>query len=185
MVEEIKIHNKIYGTAYGYCLIDGVRDDDNEYMKGHEEGEIPCAGCGEWVLIDIPGVNLNEVFPLHGPDYELPFGKYKGKSLKEIYSEDPKYVYWLAETDRYFRIAFPALTGIDLNEEKAKQAIEKEINRVFPKTTIEDVITFGKYKGKTYKEVIHEDVQYIEWLLRNNTRIVFDIPTFINEMNQL
>ena len=113
MVEKIKIRNKIYGTAYGYCMIDGVRDDDNEYMKGYKEGEIPCAGCGEWVLIDIPGVDLNEVFPLHGPDYKLPFGKYKGKTLREVYAVDPQYVHWLDGTDRYFRIDFPSLMGAD------------------------------------------------------------------------
>lgn len=184
MVERIETHNKIYGTAYGYCMIDGVRDDNNEYMKGHEDGEIPCAGCGEWVLIDIPGVDMNEVFPLHGPEYELPFGKYKGKTLKEIYTEDPKYVYWLAGTDRYFRIDFPSLTGIDLNDETANEQVDAEINRVFPKTNIDDIISFGKYKGKTYKEIIHEDVQYIDWLLRNNTRIDFDIASFLSEIQQ-
>ena len=178
MVEKIIIHNKIYGTAYGYCMIDGVRDDDNEYMK------IPCAGCGEWVLIDIPGVDMNEVFPLRGPDYVLPFGKYKGKTLKEIYAEDPKYVYWLAETDRYFRIDFSSLTGIDLADENADQQVKTEVDRVFPKTTIDDIVTFGKYNGLKYKTVIQGDIQYIEWLLKNNTRIDFDIDSFTNEINK-
>ena len=185
MVEEVKIHNKIYGTAYGYCMIDGVRDDDNEYMKGHEDGEIPCAGCGEWVLIDIPGVDMNEVFPLHGPDYEMPFGKYKGKTLKDIYAEDPQYAYWLAETDRYFRIDFPSLTGIDLADENAEQQVKAEVERVFRKTTIDDVITFGKYKGLKYKKVIKGDIEYIEWVLQNNSRIDFDMDSFTNEIKKV
>jgi len=67
MVERIALRNKIYGTAYGYCMIDGVRDDDNDYMKNYEKGTVPCAGCAEWVLIDIPGVDMNEVFPVHKP----------------------------------------------------------------------------------------------------------------------
>lgn len=112
MVEKIKIQNKIYGTAYGYCMIDGVRDDNNEYMQSYEKGTVPCAGCGEWVLIDIPGVDMNEVFPIHQPDFILPFGKYKGKTLADIYKEDPKYVFWLANSDRYFRINFAALTDV-------------------------------------------------------------------------
>ncbi len=87
MVERIEIRNKIFGTAYGYLMIDGVRDDDNEYMKGYEKGTVPCAGCGEWVLIDVPGVDMNEIFPPHKPDFVLPFGKYIGKTLAEIYKE--------------------------------------------------------------------------------------------------
>ena len=40
-----------------------------------------CAGCGEWVLIDVPGVSLDEIFPIHKADEILMFGKYKGKTL--------------------------------------------------------------------------------------------------------
>lgn len=178
MVERVEIHNKVYGKAYGYCMIDGVRDDDNEYMKGYEKGEIPCAGCGEWVLIDIPGVDMNEVFPLHEPDYVLPFGKYKGITLGDIYKKDPKYVFWLAESDKYFRINFAALAGIDLQDADANQHIEAEINRVFPKITIDDVVSFGKYKGSTFKEVYAKDPNYIEWFLRNNRTLDIDYNSF-------
>ena len=182
MVERVEIRNRIYGTAYGYLMIDGVRDDNNIYMQGYEKGTVPCAGCGEWTLVDIPGVDMNEVFPPHKPDYVMPFGKYQGKSLSEIYSKDPKYVFWLAESDRYFRIDFAALTGINPDDENAKEQFESEINRVFPKTTVNDTITFGKYKGHTYKEIIHSDISYIEWLLRTNDRIDFDIQSFKMEM---
>lgn len=178
MVERIEIRNKVYGTAYGYCMIDGVRDDDNEYMQGYEKGTVPCAGCGEWVLIDIPGVDMNEVFPLHGPDFVLPFGKHKGKTLLDIYVEDPQYVFWLAESDRYFRIDFASLTGIDPKDTSAQQQFEAEINRVFPKTTINDVISFGKHKGQTYKEVYAQDPNYIQWFLKNNHTLDIDYKSF-------
>ena len=178
MVERIEIRNKIFGTAYGYLMIDGVRDDDNEYMKGYEKGTVPCAGCGEWVLIDVPGVDMNEIFPPHKPDFVLPFGKYIGKTLAEIYKEDPKYVFWLAESDRYFRIDFAALAGIDPKDEQAKAKFEAEVDRVFPKTTIDDKITFGKYKGQTYKDICDNDPDYIHWLMQNNQSIDFDYNSF-------
>lgn len=180
MVERVEIRNKIYGTAYGYCMINGVRDDDNEYMQNYEKGTIPCAGSGEWVLIDIPGVDMNEVFPLHQPDYTLSFGKYKGKTLADIYKEDPKYVFWLAESDRYFRIDFTALMGIDPKDKETPAKIEAEINRVFPKTTIEDIVSFGKYKGWTYKDVYSKDPNYIMWFLQNNSTLDIDYNSFNN-----
>ena len=185
MVEKVVMRNKIYGTAYGYCMIDGVRDDDNEYMKGYEKGTVPCAGCGEWVLIDIPGVDLNEVFPPKQPDYELPFGKYKGKTLAQIYKDDPKYVFWLASTDRYFRIDFAALCGIDPNDEQAQQKFEAEVGRVFPQTTINDVVSFGKYKGETYKSVAAKDPDYVLWVLKTNNKIDFDYNSFREYFNSL
>lgn len=43
---------------------------------------------------------------------------------------------------------------------------------------MEDAITFGKYKGKTYKEIIAVDPQYVEWVIRNNDKLDFDLPSF-------
>lgn len=178
MVERIEIHNRIYGTAYGYLLTDGVRDDNNEYMESYEPGTVPCAGCGEWVLIDVPGKDLNEIFPIHKPDLVLPFGKYKGQTLADVYAKDPKYVFWLSESDRYFRIDFQSLAGIDPNSSDIEKQAQKEIERVFPKTTVNDTITFGKYKGKTFKQVYQEDPNYIDWFLRNNRTLDLDVDSF-------
>ena len=183
MVERVEIHNRIYGTAYGYLMIDGVRDDNNQYMENYEKGTVPCAGCGEWVLIDVPGEDLNVIFPEHKPDFVLPFGKYKGKTLEEIYKSDPKYVFWLADTDRYFRIDFNALAGIDPHKGNLEQQVQIEIDRVFPKTTINDVITFGKHKGKTFKEVYDEAPNYIIWFLSNNRTLDLDIESFTKYMH--
>ena len=59
----------------------------------------------------------------------MPFGKYKGKTIDEIYKEDAQYVFWLANSDRYFRIDFASLTGIDLEDEQAQIKFEREIER--------------------------------------------------------
>lgn len=37
---------------------------------------------------------------LKGNDFILPLGKYKGKTLKEVWDENPKYIHWIiAETN--------------------------------------------------------------------------------------
>jgi len=120
MVEVVKPRGK-YGKAYGYCLIDGVRDD--EYMKKvHPElgDEIPCAGCGEWALVDVPDVDIDEIFPTHNIDEIIPFGKYKGKSIAEVYKIDRQYLDWLTGNDPYYRIDYSSLIGdsFDANGEK-------------------------------------------------------------------
>lgn len=154
LVEVVKPRGKC-GKAYGKCFVNGKPDDTyrQECYPNIKDEEIPCAGCGEWVLIDVPGVSLDEIFPMHKADEILMFGKYKGKSFGEIYKIDYQYLYWLETTDRFFKIDF------------------KELKQLYP--DIEDRtnisigdrnIDFGKYKGKTFND-IKNDVPYLEWLL--------------------
>lgn len=101
-----------------------------------------------------------------------------------MYEKDPKYVFWLADSDPYYRIDFAALAGIDPKAADAKEKFNKELDRVYPKTKVEDKITFGKYKGQTYKEVYEKDSQYINWFLSNNRNIDIDFESFRKMMNQ-
>lgn len=181
LVETVKPKGK-YGKAYGKCFVDGKPDDTyrRECYPNIKDDEIPCAGCGEWVLVDVPEVDMNEIFPVHKIDEILPFGMHKGKSIADIYKEDPKYIFWLLESDPYYKIDFTALTGIDFNDEQAPEKFNNEINRVFPKTTIEDTISFGKYKGLTYKDIYEKDPKYIDWFLRNNQTLRIDRDSFMS-----
>ena len=110
LVESVKPRGK-YGKAYGKCFVDGKPDDSyrQECYPNIKDEEIPCAGCGEWVLIEVPGVSLDDIFPIHKADEVLMFGKYKGKSLSDIYKEDCQYLHWLESTDRFFKIDFEEL----------------------------------------------------------------------------
>ncbi len=87
------------------------------------------------------------------------------------------------EQDHYFRVNCHELLISPQNSPDAKSLIEAEINRVFPKATINSCITFGKYKGKTYKEVYSEDPAYIEWFLCNNRNIDINVDSFMTMMN--
>ena len=57
--------------------MDGKPDDSyrQECYPNIKNEEIPCAGCGEWVLIDVPGVSLDDIFPIHKAKDILMFGK--------------------------------------------------------------------------------------------------------------
>lgn len=112
LVEDVKPRGK-YGHAYGHCMIDGVVDDNCEYMQYYKDklpsGEIPCAGCGEWVLLDVPGVNMEEIFPKKKGTDIIAFGKYKGKTYQEVYELDAQYLTWLESTDPYFKIDYESI----------------------------------------------------------------------------
>lgn len=183
LVEKIEPRGK-YGKAFGKCFVDGKPDDTyrTECYPNIIDEEIPCAGCGEWVLLDVPGVDMDTIFPKRGPKFKIEFGKYKGKTIEEIYKTDPQYIFWLMERDHYFRLDFHELLNIPHNSLDFDSIVEAEINRVFPKTTVDSKITFGKYKGKTFKEVYLIDPAYIEWFLRNNNRIEIDPNSFATMM---
>ena len=109
--------------------------------------------CGEWVLIDVPGISLDEIFPIHKADEILMVGKYKGKSFGDIYKMDYQYLYWLETKDRFFKIDFEELKRLYPNIEKT---LDISIS--------ERIIDFGKYKGQTFND-IKDDVSYLEWLV--------------------
>lgn len=154
LVETVKPKGK-YGKAYGKCFVDGKPDDTyrQECYPNIKDDEIPCAGCGEWVLIDVPGVSLDKIFPIHKANDILAFGKYKGKSFGEIYKTDNQYLHWLETTDRFFKIDFDELKQL---YPKVKESLDIPI--------FERKIDFGKYKGQTFND-IKEDVLYLQWLI--------------------
>ena len=154
MVEKVNPRGK-YGKAYGKCFVNGEPDDSyrQQYYPNIKDEEIPCAGCGEWVLIDVPGVPLDDIFPIHKAEDIIDFGKYKGKSYGEIYKIDSQYLHWLETSDRNFKIDFDTL-------EQLYPDVDKEVGVYIG----DKIIDFGKYKGKNYNE-IKEDVAYLEWLV--------------------
>ncbi len=128
MVERIVPKGK-YGYAFGYLLINDVRDDEmhKKYNNGKDNGSIPCAGCGEWCLIDIPGVPKEEVEKYQDAkdfchstyrqtgdphptlkiiqlDDTMPFGKHKGKTLREIIESDKSYVDWVVNNVKDYKL---------------------------------------------------------------------------------
>lgn len=170
LVETVKPRGK-YGKAYGKCFVDGKPNDNyrQECYPEIKDEEIPCAGCGGWVLIDVPGISLDELFPIHKANDILKFGKYKGKSFGEIYKTDNQYLHWLETTDRFFRIDFDELKQLYPDTESP---IEESIE--------ERIVDFGKYKGLRFNE-IKNDISYLEWLVSVNKISIEDFNSLTTE----
>ena len=74
------------------------------------------------------------------------------------------------ETSAVGRALGMAGFGIDVSVASAEEVQNAINNQVITKEEAEEyTLTFGKYKGKTLKEIYEEDEQYIDWLLDNST----------------
>ena len=119
-----------YGDAWGYYLRNGEREDSLWCKKDDIEPQpIPCCGCGGWVLIDVKGeptqtpdddVESLKYDPYNklAPDAVLTFGKYKGKTIAEVFSENVSYLVWAENNVRDF--------WVDWKQLKAQASQESE-----------------------------------------------------------
>lgn len=149
------------GKAFGFYYKNGKRADaskqgDKETWCAKDEIEpqpIPCSGCGSWFLIDVLGEMTASPIKVLTLDDVLDFGKYKGIPLKDVIVKDWQYVKWaILESQRLYT-----------DKEKAENYYMEHR----PTLCFEDVISFGKYKGKSIFEVYRLDPQYLEWLSQN------------------
>nr|WP_308571360.1 hypothetical protein [uncultured Prevotella sp.] len=122
-----------YGEAWGFYLQNGERADS--YWCKKSEGEpqpIPCCGCGGWVLVDVKGE------PTTKPDYDfhekveaspcsilkpedmMRFGKYKGKTIKEVFVKDKNYLVWATSNVADFFVDWELLEESLLGKEESK-----------------------------------------------------------------
>ena len=156
-----------YGNAYGFYFRNGVRENSSDELElcwckkdDSEPQEIPNAGCGSWVLLDILGEQTAEPTKVYGLDDVLEFGKHKGKPLKEILKNDTQWVEWaINHSDHFF-----------CDIEECAEDFSKNIKKFQP----EDIIPFGKHKGKTVKYVFENDFQYLMWLSENASDFEID-----------
>lgn len=156
-----------YGKVYGFYYRNGERadayenDPENSWCTKDETEpqEIPNCGCGSWALIDIQGEPTTDAVKIMALDDKIGFGKYKDLTLREVIVRDWNYVEWAYSAGRLC---------IDTD---AVIAYHME-NR--PTLGVEDVMSFGKYKGKTIGEIYKTDVQYLMWLSQNNDSFNLD-----------
>lgn len=135
------------------------KNDDTEPQP------IPNAACGSWFLVDILGEATAEPTKVYTLNDELEFGKHKGKTLKEIIHSDFGWIKWAIDNSEHF--------FCDLDEVIAEH--KKDIKIWKP----EDLLTFGKYKGKSIRFIFENDPQYLSWLVRNaeEFRVDMDLLT--------
>jgi uncharacterized protein (DUF3820 family) len=82
----------------------------------------------------------------------LRFGKYRGRSISDIYETDPSYCKWLQPQE--------ILIG-DYPE------IKSFLDEKLKNTDTSYIMSWGKYKGRTIKWIRGKDEGYIQWLLSN------------------
>lgn len=59
-------------------------------------------------------------------------------------------------------------------------AVIGERKKVIKKLYPDDVITFGKYKGKTIKQIFENDSNYILWLIENSKDLIIDLDELVS-----
>lgn len=174
-VQVVKVvpHGKYgkYGKAYGFYYRNGERADSSDEptlcwckKDDTEPQEIPNSGCGSWRLIEIQGEPTVEETKLLGLDDVISFGKYKGKTIKEIIDIDWQYIEWaVLQSQRLYADV---------------EAIVKYHDSIIVSLKPSDLMPFGKYKGQTLASVYETDVQYLKWLETNNDSFRVDWESF-------
>lgn len=158
-------HGK-YGKAYGFYYRNGKREDSSDdgccWCRKDDTvpQEIPLAGCGDWVLMEIGGEPTVEPVKVLGPDDMLDFGKYKGKKFGDVIIEDWQYVKWAVNCSE----------NLFVDTEEIVAYHEENMRKLSPT----DKMTFGKYSGRTIREIFDEDIQYLQWLENNNSSFRVD-----------
>lgn len=163
-----------YGDAYGLYYRNGEREDAWENDPEHswckkedrEPQSVPCAACGSWFLFDILGEPTCEPTKVYELDDKLEFGKHKGKTLHEVIHSDWKWLKWaIFESEHFF---------CDIDEVLKER--ERDIRILKP----EDQLEFGKYKGRTIRDIFSNDPNYILWLSDNLEDFYIDFSRLNN-----
>ena len=161
-----------YGDAYGFYYRNGERADawenapEGSWCKidDTQPQGIPCGACGSWFLLDILGEQTDKPTQIYALDDTLEFGKHKGKTLREVIKGDWSWVEWAIDQSEHF--------FCDIDD------IMKEREATIKVLLADDVLTFGKYKGKTLREIHSENPNYLIWVSQNTNDFVIDFRSF-------
>ncbi|KAG6947496.1 hypothetical protein JG688_00015524 [Phytophthora aleatoria] len=82
----------------------------------------------------------------------ISFGKYKNSTIQDVFDKDPSYSRWLRNKK--------------MLSEDPESPISKLLASKFANGSDDGtyLLNFGKYKGKSVKQVFNIDEQYLQWL---------------------
>lgn len=123
--------------------------------------QYPCAACGSWFLLDILGEATAEPTKVYSLDDKLEFGKHKGETLREIIHSDYGWVEWAIDNSEHFFCNIDDVVEEHQSDVKVWQP--------------EDIMSFGKYKGKSIQYIFDNDNQYLLWLIQNANEFRVDM----------
>lgn len=116
-------------------------------------------------------INNQEITQEEADNYKLTFGKYKDKTLKEVYEEDEKYIQWLignTQDDRMLKLIELA-TGIVIpSEEETQQRLEliNSINHLVLDTDTDYEEIYKHFKVISLNELTVAQLKECEQILR-------------------
>ena len=105
-----------------------------------------------------------ENFRLLELDDTINFGKYKGKTIREVIGIDWQYIKWATIDSQNL------LANVD--------QITKYHESIGRLLSPDSVISFGKYKGQTIAEIRQNDLQYLQWMEECNEDFRIDWEAF-------
>jgi len=126
----------------------GVYSQDARIINGFTHMQKICSSCG----------HKGAIVKQYITDFKMPFGKYKGIALKELYVKDPKYYEW-------------CVNNMDGNVagrmSEYLEIVAKEELKPNTRKILSFEMPFGKYEGMTLDEIASENYGYLEWCVNN------------------
>lgn len=99
----------------------------------------------------------------------LNFGKYRGKTIEDVYELNPSYCRWINNQNLY----------------TSDPEIRKFLDSKFKNSADgSSILTYGKYKGRSIKQVKQIDPNYLEWLKKSKF-VAETLPKLVDEINNL
>ncbi len=165
-----------YGDAFAFYYRNGERansTDDPNYcwckIDDTEPQPVPCGACGLWVLLDILGEPTQDPVKVLGLEDVFERGKHKGEKVIDVIHKDWNWIKWANEESDFFFFDIDAVISEHQKDVRILRA--------------EDTFPFGKYQGKTIRDVAEENPNYLRWVNENSESVVIDIKSLFPEEN--
>lgn len=187
MDEEKGILADIYtllGTGTAYEKENSTFINKTSYIENCETSAVGralgMAGFGIDVSVAsaeevVNAINNQEITQEEADSYKLTFGKYNGKTLKEIYKEDEKYIQWLIDNTKDERILklIELATGIEIpTEEESRERLEliNNINNLIIDTDTDHEELYKYFKVKSLNELTLTQLKECEMILNKKLK---------------
>jgi hypothetical protein len=99
----------------------------------------------------------------------LKFGRYRGQSFAATFKEDPQYCEWVVRASKTQSEPGPQLVSFAAWLEENGMKVAEPSSPPAPPTDSrsETLVGYGKYKAVTYAELLAQDPQYCDWVVRS------------------
>ena len=167
------------GTGHAYEKEDSTFINKTSYIENCETSAVGralgMAGFGIDVSVASAeevqnAINNQGITQEEADNYKLTFGKYKDKTLKEVYEEDEKYIQWLLDNTQDERMLklIELATGIVIpSEEETQQRLEliNNINHLVLDTDTDYEEMYKYFKVKSLNELTITQLKECEMIL--------------------